>query len=45
MRHLLKLAGMSEGEAREILGFAKQAKKLGERKSLPRGLCRARSGR
>ena len=27
MRHLLKLAGMSEGEAREILGFAKQAKK------------------
>jgi len=27
MRHLLKLAGMNEGEAREILGFAKQAKK------------------
>ena len=27
MRHLLKLAGMSEGEAREILGFAKQAQK------------------
>jgi len=27
MRHLLKLAGMNEGEAREILSFAQRAKK------------------
>ena len=37
MRHLLKLEGMSEAEARQILSFAKKAKKARGGKSAAKG--------